>query len=208
MPRARDTQRERLYRAQLGLHFSFTEEKLEIFQVRKLYEKILGSEWAGRQWPNLTRLRGIGMSLPRPKVERNLRIKNFAGWHRGGTIEFPAGPISKVTAVHELAHWIVSTLNRDWSLVSRGLKQPAGHGREFAAVYLALVQHVFGKDAQDMLRTAFVAHGVRYKAKRVLSGATLEAARERGRKLAAARAAKQLAQRQHDQVIYDALVNT
>lgn len=37
------------------------------------------------------------------------------------------------------------------------------HGREFAAVYLDLVQIVFGADAHARLATAFAAHGVSFQ---------------------------------------------
>lgn len=207
MPRTRDTQRERLYSAQRVLHFSI-QDRMTLAKVKVFYDKLLGSEWAARHWPKLAKMHhqgnDLGLRRPRPRVLLNPRLgRSTIAWHRGGDIEFAGGEISKVTAAHELAHWIVSTLNRDW-----GKKAPASHGREFAATYLTLVGHVFGNDAQDMLRKAFVSHRVSYKAKRVLSGAALEAAQERGRKLAAARAAKQLAQRDHDRAIYDALVNT
>jgi hypothetical protein len=189
--RTRDAQRQKLYTAQMGLHFSI-QDRMTLAEVRVFYDKLLGSDWAIRQFPKLgTKVFNYRTlaSRPRPRVLLNPRLgRSTVAWHKGGDIELAGGEISKVTAVHELAHWIVSTLNRDWSV----RKAPAGHGREFASVYLTLVGHVFGKDAQDMLRKAFVAHRVSYKAKRVLTGAALEAAQERGRKLAAARAAKKL----------------
>lgn len=64
----------------------------------------------------------------------------------------------------------------------------AWHGREFAKLYLELVQRFVDPDAATELRGLYVEHGVKYRAKRVLSPEALVAAQARAATLVDARA--------------------
>ena len=78
---------------------------------------------------------------------------------RGGGRAFDSGRIqlgtwarNEAVVLYEVAH----------CLVQRERHGLAGHGPEFAGVYLFLVKQHFGKEAADQLRASFKTHKVRY----------------------------------------------
>jgi hypothetical protein len=74
--------------------------------------------------------------------------------------------------LHELAHLVTP----------RGA---AFHGREFAEVYLDLVRHFLGQEAESRLKASFKTHRVKYTKKRELSPERREQLRKLGLQLAA-----------------------
>ena len=180
MSRVRDSQRSKLYRAERTLEAAHAPMILRTKdEAYRFIDKILSSAWARRQWPQLERKRyNLGvLRWKRPDIVMR-RMAATAGQHSGNEIKLNPDYATPLVIVHELAHWIEKWAARDYSKPST-----PGHGREFAAIYLLLVRHVFGFEAHKQLRQAYVANGVRYRAKRKISAEAMERLRERGRQL-------------------------
>ncbi len=73
---------------------------------------------------------------------------------------------SMLTVLHEIAH------------IARHSGTGAAHGRFFARTLLALVEHVVGKEAADVLKKEFKRERVKYLPRRVLSKETKEKMRQ------------------------------
>lgn len=169
----KDMQRQRLYRAEResiqgrGKKFAYGDIKA----VQEYVNRVTASAWFKRQWG--------GMHV---RVEHNFRAKAARGGRWAITLPGGKWAWTEEVVLHELAHSIQSEVH--------GFHRVQGHGREFAAIQVALVQHQMGKANADALKAAFRKHKVKFtkpRPKRVLTDEQKAALVER---LAAARAAK------------------
>lgn len=186
MPNERDSQRGRVYQAE---HLAFHHGEQAAWTIREcqLYaNKVAGSAWFARQWP---------------KAERALR-RTGGPWivhgRNGGRAAYDAVYDEGTSAwrwrislgiwgrrdwivLHELAHTI-TRLEYGSSV--------AGHGWQWASIYLALVRHHLGAEAGSRLASAFKVERVRYTAPRAKRPITPEQRAELVGRLAAARTRK------------------
>ncbi len=176
----RDSQRAKLYTAERVLHLPHDRRGpdstlREIAQCQAYVDRITQSAWYGRTFPH---------------ARRNILVAHGGGRSAAracgsGRIELPGWARQRAVILHELAHCVVE---RECATV-------AWHGREFAAIYLKLVQHGMGRAAAAKLKTSYAQYGVKWRAKRRLSPEAREAAT---RILRAARAAIATPDRRHD----------
>lgn len=160
MPRrVRDSQRSRLYRAEVVLANTFDAPRFPgLASVNLYYSKLLCSAWF--QW----RYR-LGKVEIRDGRGRNSACADVQ-W-RGhetiptGVIWLPRWARNEPTMLHELAHCCCDATPDG--------RREAAHGWRFAQVYLELVRRQMGQDAERALRESFRKHRVRYKAPRCLS---------------------------------------
>lgn len=82
------------------------------------------------------------------------------------TIRFSKDWRNMLTVLHEIAH------------IARHSGTGAAHGRFFARTLIALVDHVVGKEAAEVLKTEFKKERVKYLPRRVLSKETKEKMRQ------------------------------
>lgn len=82
------------------------------------------------------------------------------------TIRFSPTWRNMLTVLHEIAH------------IARYAGTGAAHGRFFARTLIALVDHVVGKEAAEILKTEFKRERVKYLPRRVLSEETREKFRQ------------------------------
>lgn len=146
----RDAQRNRLYRAERDALDAFTSllgpGGATLLIARGLRSKVI--PW----WP-------AGVNLIWGPVRRTTW-----GYSEVGTqITLHPQPgtrkIEDWVVVHELAHIAIDRMDI----------QVASHGREFAHLYLTLVEELIGREAAKALRRKFRAHRVRWLRKRILS---------------------------------------
>lgn len=196
MSRVRDTQKTNLYRAESAAFPEYKAVRRTITRdgrLRRASAAHPGALWFGSTiecevWVNRV-LRNPRAEAAVRKVMASfgtrlwswpLRVRvthsQGVGGARGGAgvISVSAYCRNALILLHELAHCIVPY-------------NVAGHGREYAAAYLALVRAVLGVKAHDRLRDAFKSGGVKFRPKRVLSPERRAAAIAR---LAACRAPK------------------
>lgn len=162
----RDTQRLKLYRAE-RMTRAFLAEPMDWYDTRAYVGRVTASKFWQEEF-------GHGV------VVCDGRARTSAAAIGGHTITLPRWSRVPIIILHELAHIAIYRKQR------YGV---ASHGREFAAMYLRLVRRFLGVETHDQLKAAFTANKVRFKPKHVIPPDRLEAMRERGRQLAAARRA-------------------
>ncbi|AXQ69791.1 hypothetical protein HOU03_gp476 [Caulobacter phage CcrSC] len=95
------------------------------------------------------------------ETRRSFKIKDGRGRRKpaatGDYITMPAYGRTQWVALHEFAHVIT---------IRRHGMATAGHGWQFAAIYLDLVRFGMGVEAHRMLKESFKAHKVRWTPKR------------------------------------------
>jgi hypothetical protein len=159
--RSRDSQQGRVYSSEF-LAFGKAEDPEgdldgSYDQAQAFVDKVVASAWfkrnAPRHWHSL---RGE----PRMRIARDYegRTRSFAGSslirHRGKL--YPALFIARPhlnkrwLLLHEICHWITP--------------HDAGHGREYARIYLSAVKRFLGDDEARKLRAAFKTKRVKYRA--------------------------------------------
>jgi len=170
--KTRDSQRSKLYAAERVLRPSDDPEFTDIEQIQRYVARLVTSDWFRHEF---------GRHIAVPRIEKG-RGSNADGL--GRRIRIATWGFTKMVVLHELAHCIISRgyweHGGPWHHEKH---KPAAHGREFAAVMLKLVQHEMGVEEARILRQSYVQKGVKYRAKKTLSPATLERLRERGRQL-------------------------
>lgn len=140
--RPRDSQRTRLYAAERAAfeptvhHAPITVHGGVEDVQRWLDEKVLGTRWFRSRWG-----------------AKNVRIVAGKGCHARyqGNITLARWGYTPWTVLHELAHVLASP------------SSVAAHGKQFAAVYLFLVQQTLGDEAAKLLRAEFVARRVKHR---------------------------------------------
>lgn len=177
MTSRRDSQRGRLYKAERRLpEFRMfdlgTGKRPSVEDAQEFINKVSGTAWFQKHFGrDAFKPYGLG---PRFTVHDSQGRGGASAM--GRHIYVSTYYRNRIVLLHELAHCL--TIGK------------VAHGREYAAVYLKLVQHVMGKEVAARLKAAFKAEGVRFRPKRKLSPETLIKLRERGRLLAAARRAE------------------
>jgi putative metallohydrolase (TIGR04338 family) len=148
----RDQQRKRLYAAEKVLQgttkrFANVGE-MEAYVLRVSRYKVLQNRFGEHFLRNVAVKDGRGRS----------RAGGWAGGWAGG-ITMPLWSREELIVLHELAHTITMRL------CGSGV---AGHGWQYANVYLQLVKTVLGQEKHDILKASFKKHKVRTspKAKR------------------------------------------
>jgi hypothetical protein len=159
----RDMQRKKLYAAERDVFYGTEHaEKIPIVKCRALMKRIWKRQDFRRAFPKSAN------SLMLPTCVEKRSGCSLGGWH--GIKLAPDGRCKWIT-VHELAHTVCYR--------ELGPKDGHGHGRHYAATYLRLVRMVFGDAWERKLKASFKKHGVKYKARRVMSPEAKAALRER-----------------------------
>lgn len=162
-----DSQRRKAYKAERVDGALRTSPFATFRELERFVEHVCASAWVVSKW---------GRS--RIRVTYNPRKgKGSAEAWGSGHIAFGPESWTKRIALHEIAHCLTP--------------EDVGHGREWARVYVELVQHFEGRAAADSLKAAFKSQGVKYTKPRQYTAEQREALRERGRALAAARHSQQ-----------------
>lgn len=171
MKKARDSQREKLYRAEIEGLKDFRGREFEtIGEVEAYYRDLLRQVWFGRTFGRTVRAVKVYDGRGRRSACHRGTINGCA------MICLPRWSRFEAVVLHELAHALVPSADCF-----------APHGREFAEKFLRLVRNRLGPDAECSLKAAFKKHHVKYKPKKIMTAESLAALRERGRLLAAAR---------------------
>lgn len=175
MKRERDSQRKKLYTAERET-FTYHAQSIGLDECATLVSKIQNSDYITRKYM--------------PRWPGRIAVTDGRGSRRalshGGKISLPVWARMKWMVIHEMAH----ELHR---YQRAGRNGAAGHGWQYAEIYLDLVGHFMGHADRDRLKESFRKHRVKYCAPRkgrILSEAEKQALRDR---LAAARAAKAVA---------------
>lgn len=187
MSTARDTQRQRAYKAEQIAHLALYGTP---FGTPDLPEMVRSKVGAAKALARRIERRKLWAALCGFKPGRGVSIKYQP--RRAGAravvlfMEIETGPglrRSSWMILHEMAH--IAAGLAEW----QGTRQRVepGHGWRWADAYLRLVRAIHGRTAYLALRAAFKQQRVRYTRPRTLSPAAREAAAAR---LAAIRAAK------------------
>lgn len=140
MQRPRDSQRKRVYDAERAL---FPDDQFPAGLTLPQAEALVDRIYMDARYRRLDRLH------PVPPVVKDGRGRRRAGYCRARhAIALPRWARRVWVVAHEVAHAFLDH-NRH-----------AGHGEEFVAVYLDVLQRHAGMDA-DALRHGFLRHGVR-----------------------------------------------
>ena len=142
----RDMQKAKLYRAErraFGID-QFLIGSMPLAECEAFIRKVCDSAWFqshyGRMEPRIKDGRGTSIARGSPDAI------NLPRWAR-----------NRAVILHEIAHGATRLVHGS---------SVAGHGWEFASTYLALVQHVLGKDMARRLAAEFKKEHVRTAAKR------------------------------------------
>ena len=137
----RDQQRSKVYAAEKVLQDQtkrfVTVADMEAFVAKVADYKVLQKRY--------------GQNFLHNVVVKDGRGRNRAGGWYGG-ITMPTRSRNEWVVLHELAHTINIRLHSDWV---------AGHGWQYANIYLQLVKTVLGTEKHDILKASFKKHKVR-----------------------------------------------
>src|SRR5438094_3524531 len=141
VPRPRDSQRSRVYRAEMPMPAS----PLPGLPACAVFaERVVGTLWWTARFPELTLDR-----IPRLRPGNGARQAFYREDPDGPTITLPRRYRTKGVVLHELAHW---ALGIDSDLPH--------HGRTFARVLLDATREFCGPDRAQALEASYVEHGV------------------------------------------------
>lgn len=165
MPTERDSQRSKLYKAEKVLD-SLSARLETIPEVEAYMDKVLSSAPIQRRYAKHLR-RQITV-----KDGRGVRTaKGCRYW-----VKLPRWARTQYIVLHEVAHSLTQRIHGD---------DVAGHGWQYAAIYLDLVRFGMGTEAHATLKASFKAGKVRFTEKR-----KREATPEQLQRLAVMRAAR------------------
>lgn len=149
MPRARDYQRLRMYRAERDALIPIEHRHPDAANVRRFLHSVVRDPWF------VQRFGRINYRLYPCTARRRVAV----GWceqywtrTRTACMKLPRWAQCDRVILHELCHGL-------------GLPGPA-HGRRFCNAYLKLVRHVMGRVAAKRLRRAYKRHRVCYVIRR------------------------------------------
>lgn len=165
----RDQQKGRLYKAEKVLApFS---KRLETPEEMAKYVK--------KVFERATIKRRYGRLLYKVKVLDGRGRRNAGGWYGG--ITMPKWSRTEYIVLHEIAH----------TLCQRQYGQSiAGHGWQYAAIYMDLVRFALGAEAGAALKASFKAHRVKFSKPKKRAPLSPEKKAELAARLALARQAK------------------
>lgn len=137
--RPRDNQRQRLYNAEKVLEAKWGAKigcgRLE--ECQAYVDALCQERWFQSRWG-------------RRSIEVRQKTHGCATSYAGSHICMPPWARTPMVTLHEVAHVLCPAT-------------VAGHGPEYAAVYLFLVNNHFGEESARLLRTSFAAHKVSYR---------------------------------------------
>jgi hypothetical protein len=170
----RDYQRSWLYRSEWELHAQYS--TLNLHESWRFLAEVIGSEWFCEKFPATFKYLGsadwtTGLYGPqeyRPNGrlhylhygDRRRGLKLRPGYRRrhaescGATITLPVWSRNPLTLLHELAHVCC------WMDLHRGDLLSA-HGKEFAGIYLTLVEKRLGVQDYEQLAASMREHKVK-----------------------------------------------
>lgn len=146
----RDSQRQKLYDAECA--FNHATHRLETLEeVQEYVDSITRTRWwKSRYFGSFEnsgwRFRGNGKYQVRIKDGRG----SATSYRLRGEVKMPHWSRYKGIVLHELAHQLVPP-------------QYAGHGPEFAKMYLLMVKRYMGRDAWRFLKWQFDRYGIKYR---------------------------------------------
>lgn len=143
----RDSQRQKVYDAERKAFEGEQIDLPEVSDMERFVAHVCGLKRVRQAFPCLMRHVVIGDGRARRRAGGNYYGIFMPRWSR-----------KRWVVLHELSHTIVQR--------QHGVRGTAGHGWEFASVYLTLVRHVLGVPAHARLKAQFRAHRVRFKAPR------------------------------------------
>ena len=152
MKRARDSQRSKLYKSENCFRIN-PEPTLSLVDCQRLADRVVA--WSQEYTPPIKGGPHYPYHCGRPDrvTVRDGRGRRSANANATTlTIKLPRWARQRWVVLHEMAH-ILQT------------EDPA-HGRQFAAIFLDLVRHFMGREAEQMLRLSYRSHRVKWCAKR------------------------------------------
>ncbi len=144
----RDTQKQKLYNAERVLR-AYADPLPTVADMEKYVAKVLKRAPIVARYPQ--DLQPIDVCPGKWGQRRALA-------HGGDRISMPKWSRDTHIVLHEVAHVIASRVH--------GARNIAGHGWQYAKVYIDLVHFMMGREAAEALKISFAHHGVRYKAPR------------------------------------------
>lgn len=141
-----DSQKGKLYKAEKVLA-PMSKRLPEVKDIEKFVKKALGRATIQRRYG-----RHLRQSI-QVKPGRNGSSATGGYW----SIKMPPWSRTEYIVLHELAHTLTQRIH--------GFKI-AGHGWQYAGIYLDLVRYVMGKEAGDALKASFREHKVRFRPKK------------------------------------------
>ena len=161
MPRARDSQRQKVYDAEHALRDKLKLRKFkDLKDAQEYVNRILSSSWYAKMFPggrkNVTLRYSRGSSWA---TATSFGVINMpkTGWYWAG---------NNFVVLHELAHTLTPAAveanmcagspkcgmhSEPWYHI----KTPAAHGPEFTRIYLDLIRRWMGKDAYEAMKTQY-----------------------------------------------------
>lgn len=146
MKRERDSQRSKLYKAE-GVLGKYSKRLETVPQIERYVKKVSEKATIQRRYKRF---------LTRNIIVRDGRGRLSAGGDYSG-IWMPVWSRTEYLVLHELSH----------TLTQRKYGQKvAGHGWQYAAIYLDLVRFALGVEAFESLKESFKKHKVRFSEKK------------------------------------------
>lgn len=139
----RDSQRQKLYDAEREA-FTYNQDFSSWEELVKYVDKLTSSYWYKSRCAHLPILKYSGHKY-RGGATCNYR-----------TIVFGVNSYCKWIVIHELSHVIINYLYQF------ELNKIAGHGPEFAKMYLEMIGRFLGEEARETLRKSYVKYGVKF----------------------------------------------
>lgn len=166
--RARDSQRKRLYVAERVLG-KFAKPLQDVQDIERFLKKQLQRKAILRRYPDATRTVRVSDGRGR----RNACA--YGDWK----IAIPLWARNTHIVIHEMAHIVT---HRQYG------SKVAGHGWEYANVFLDLVRFIMGNEAHDALKQSFKDHKVKFTKPRTRKPLSTEEKMALAARLAEARA--------------------
>ena len=135
VPRPRDSQRARLYRAEDEVSPGRRLPTVEILQTH--IDELVTSDWFAGRWGRRSFEVRPGYGHRRATADRN------------GVLQMPRWSRTELVLLHEVAHCLTP-------------ERYAAHGPEYAGVFLSLVRRRLSPAAAQALEDAFARHRVRW----------------------------------------------
>lgn len=188
MARERDSQRSKVYRAEQGFwnaHHRGNGSLESLDDIRDYVGEVMETSRIVMEY---------GLAITRPPITiRDGRGATRAFASGGYAMTFPKQMRKEWIVLHELAHIIHHRIQDEGDVGLSWEERPtrqAGHGYQWASIYLHLTKVMFGTKTADGLKLAFRNGKVRYNAPRKRAPLTPEARAVLVERLATAREAK------------------
>ena len=138
MTRPRDNQRARIYRAEWAAEArGMTVTPIPtVLELQAFVDRMVESRWIRSRWGK------VPITVHDGRGFRKATAFNWGRLSRGGDIYMPVWSRKTWVICHEVAHILTGSYH-------------AGHGPEFAGIFLALTEKFVDKPSADLLREAF-----------------------------------------------------